>query len=216
MIRNGHGLAISFLGLLAWDASGLDRAVARLFGTAQGFALRDQWWLVTLGHHGARYVGWALLLALTFGLFKAWGPLKFFPHGKERCMMVGSIWLSLGAVSFLKGLSVTSCPWDLADFGGTLPYVSHWAWRIHDGGGGHCFPAGHASTALAFFAVGIWLLPVAHRTARRWLWGTALLGVALGMVQHVRGAHFVSHTLWTAWLCVAIPIALQRVLLSFR
>lgn len=57
MIRKGHGLAISFLGLLAWDASGLDRAVARLFGTAQGFALRDQWWLVTLGHHGARFYG---------------------------------------------------------------------------------------------------------------------------------------------------------------
>ena len=26
-------------------------------------------------------------------------------------------------------------------------------------------------------------------------------GFALGLAQQMRGAHFMSHTLWTAWLC---------------
>ena len=28
-----------------------------------------------------------------------------------------------------------------------------------------------------------------------------LAGFSLGLAQQVRGAHFMSHTLWTAWLC---------------
>jgi membrane-associated PAP2 superfamily phosphatase len=28
-----------------------------------------------------------------------------------------------------------------------------------------------------------------------------LAGLILGLSQQMRGAHFMSHTLWTAWLC---------------
>ena len=28
-----------------------------------------------------------------------------------------------------------------------------------------------------------------------------LAGLALGLAQQMRGAHFMSHTLWSAWLC---------------
>jgi membrane-associated PAP2 superfamily phosphatase len=37
--------------------------------------------------------------------------------------------------------------------------------------------------------------------ARRWLAGVWLCGIAFGLAQLLRGAHYPSHTMWTAWLC---------------
>src|SRR6218665_451834 len=37
--------------------------------------------------------------------------------------------------------------------------------------------------------------------ARWWLAGALLAGLVLGGAQQLRGAHFMSHTLWTGWLC---------------
>jgi membrane-associated PAP2 superfamily phosphatase len=34
-----------------------------------------------------------------------------------------------------------------------------------------------------------------------WLAGAAATGLVLGVAQQMRGAHFMSHTLWTGWLC---------------
>ena len=36
---------------------------------------------------------------------------------------------------------------------------------------------------------------------RRVLAGAMLAGFVFGLAQQVRGAHYLSHTLWTAWLC---------------
>ena len=42
---------------------------------------------------------------------------------------------------------------------------------------------------------------ISPQTARRWFAGAMLAGLVLGLSQQVRGAHYMSHTLWTAWLC---------------
>ena len=42
------------------------------------------------------------------------------------------------------------------------------------------------------------------RDAAWWLGAALVLGFGLGAVQQVRGAHYMSHTLWTAWLCWTI------------
>jgi membrane-associated PAP2 superfamily phosphatase len=36
--------------------------------------------------------------------------------------------------------------------------------------------------------------------ARGWLVCTLIAGLLFGLAQQWRGAHFMSHTLWTAWL----------------
>ena len=56
--------------------------------------------------------------------------------------MALSALLGLAVVSVIKILSNTSCPWDLAEFGGVARYASHWALGVIDGGGGRCFPGG--------------------------------------------------------------------------
>lgn len=191
------------LAVLAWDASGLDVAAAQLLGTTAGFAWRDNFWLSQVLHNGARALGWVVLLGCTGLAIRPLGPLKHL-SARERGAWAGSIWLALLAVVLIKGVSRTSCPWDLGMFGGTAGYVSHWALGAIDGGPGHCFPAGHASTGFAFLAGYFWLQERLPTLARRWWWCAVLAGTVLGLAQQLRGAHFMSHTLWTAWLCWAI------------
>lgn len=120
------------------------------------------------------------------------------------------------AITVLKRLNHTSCPWDLAEFGGVARHVSHWLWGVRDGGAGHCFPAGHASTAFAYLAGWFVLRRSAPRAAGRWLLGALLAGMVLGLAQQMRGAHYMSHTLWTAWICWAWGLALETALQVHR
>ena len=204
-------LLAALLAVLAWDASGLDLAVMRLLGDAGGFPLRQAWWTRSLLHDGGRGLGWMLLALLAFD---AWRPLLAGPSRAERCRWLAVTLAAALLVPGLKRISRTSCPWDLAEFGAQAAtpvlHVSHWAWGVFDGGAGHCFPSGHAAGAFCFLS-GYFLLR-AHRPrlARVWLAGTLLAGVLFGLAQTLRGAHYPSHTLWSAWLCAALCVAAQR------
>ena len=190
----------ALLCLLAWDALGQDRALAHAFGTGSGFPMREQWFLVLVLHEGARRVGWLVVLLLTLGVWWPMGLLRRIDLG-ERLQLAVSALVALFVVSSLKSLSATSCPWDLAEFGGVARYASHWALGIVDGGGGRCFPAGHASAGFAFLGGYFALRRRQPRAARLWLAASLAAGLVLGGAQQVRGAHFMSHTLWTGWLC---------------
>lgn len=185
--------------VLAWEASGLDLWLARLMSTPAGFAARDHVLLTTVLHDGARNVSAALLLGLVVSLWRPWGVLRRLSRG-QRLWLLAAVAGSMLLVSLIKRLSATSCPWDLAGFGGGLPYVPHWLPGRTDGGPGHCFPAGHASAGFAWVA-GYFAWPAGSAPARRWLAAALVTGFVLGLAQQLRGAHFMSHTLWTAWLC---------------
>ena len=133
----------------------------------------------------------------------------------ERLQLAVTTLLALAVVSTLKYASTTSCPWDLAEFGGVARYASHWALGTVDGGSGKCFPAGHASAGFAFIGGYFVLRRNRPRAARIWLGSVLAAGFALGFSQQMRGAHFQSHTLWTGWLCWTsawlIDVALKRV-----
>lgn len=208
-ILSPSALWVPLLGVMAVDSLGLDLPVAHWFGSASGFALKDHWLLSSVLHNGARNLGWWVLLALTVCIFRPVGILKWLSR-RDRAWMVASIWLSLSLVVSIKGMSQTSCPWDLDVFGGAARHVSHWAWGVTDGGGGHCFPAGHASTGFAFLAGCFWLRPVSLRHARYWFLAVMGIGLLLGLTQQLRGAHFLSHTLWTAWICWAVGFLVHR------
>ena len=183
-----------------WDLSGLDLPMAHWFGGSQGFALQDNWFMVNIAHEGARKLAWAIVLGLSLMIWWPVGLLRQLPYVRRVQLVVGAL-ISLAVMAALKRLSATSCPWDLAEFGGIAHYVSHWSWGVTDGGGGHCFPAGHASAGFAFISGYFALRHDLPRAARRWLAVALVAGFALGLAQQMRGAHFMSHTLWTAWLC---------------
>lgn len=189
---------------LLWDASALDVRVMEAIGTAQGFALRHHPWLEQYLHDHVRWLAWGVYALLWWWCVRPAGPWAQWSR-TERWLMLWGITVALLSVTLLKRQSLTSCPWELSVFGGQASYVSHWSWGVRDGGSGHCFPGGHASSAMAFLALA---LPGLHHPERgqqrRALWllaGIGALGLVLGGVQTLRGAHYPSHTLWTATLC---------------
>lgn len=198
------GLLLGLLLVLGWDAGGLDRALAHAFGGAAGFPARESFWARDLLHTGLRDLWIATWLALAVDAWRR-QPARRGPSRQERRAALAAGLLVLLAVPALKAFSHSSCPWSLQDFGGSTPWVSHWDWTLRDGGPGHCFPSGHTAGAAAFS-------PFA------WIWGRrgwTLLAVSAGLAsfgQMARGAHFLSHTLWAAWIGVALGWVLLQAL----
>lgn len=191
--------------LLAWDLSGLDLPLARAWGGAAGFPWRDHWLPARLLHHGGRLLAGAVLASLAVNVWRPWTP------GLGRARRVRWLAVTLAVllvVPSIKQLSATSCPWSLAEFGGSAHWLSHWRWGVADGGPGHCFPSGHATSAAAF--VGGWfaLRGAYPRAASAWLAAVLALTALYGGGQLARGAHFASHTGWSLWLCWTLSLAL--------
>lgn len=199
-------LALAFLG---WEATDGDLWLARLAGSGGGFTLRDSWLLSTVMHGGARWLAWALALSLCLSVWWPLGPMERLTLSR-RLQLAGGVLLSLLAVTLLKSVNPASCPWDLASFGGVAHPVSHWLWWAQPvGGGGHCFPAGHAAVGFGFIGGYFVFRGHAPATARRWLLAALGAGLLLGLAQQWRGAHFMSHTLWSGWLCWCLAWALD-------
>lgn len=200
---------------LWWDASGLDRVVMAWLGDASGFPWRHHVLLETVLHDRARQVAVGALFVVAVLAAFPWGPLRRLT-GRQRLTALGGVLLALLAVNLIKNRSATSCPWDVDAFGGSAVYVSHWAWFTPDGGPGRCFPGGHASAAFAFLALA-WPWLDADRPGHRrigWvlLTGVVGVGVVFGAVQTLRGAHYPSHTLWTAVICAGVTWGCYRLL----
>ncbi|WBY01651.1 phosphatase PAP2 family protein [Ramlibacter tataouinensis] len=186
--------------LMAWDASTADALLARWMGGPSGFALRNHWLLEGVLHQGARALAWGLVVWLAVGLRWPLGVLRALAPARRAWLLAATLGGML-LVSALKQGSLSSCPWDLQEFGGMARHVSHWAWLQADGGPGHCFPAGHASAGFAWVAGWFAFRDWRPGVARGWLVAALVAGAAIGLAQQLRGAHFASHTLWTAWIC---------------
>ena len=194
--------AAALMLLVAWDYSGADLIVSRWFAGSAGFALRDDLLLARVFHDGGRMLGWVLLAVMALMALRTPSAAPTgSPTRRLQWQWIGIMLLCVGLVGLIKRFSLTSCPWELAEFGGLAHWVSHWLPGVADGGPGGCFPSGHAVTAFAFF--GAWQLwrPWRPDAARMILISVLMLGAVFGAVQLMRGAHYLSHTLWTAWIC---------------
>jgi membrane-associated PAP2 superfamily phosphatase len=199
--------AVAALLLVGWDASGLDLVVMHALGTAAGFPWRNAWLTRDLLHEGGRWASGVLLALQGIDAFR---PVIDGPSRRERFTALFATLACLVAVPALKQASRTSCPWDLASFGGVARYVPHWVVGLVDGGAGHCFPSGHAVAAFAFFGAYFALRRRRPGPARAWLAGVLAAGALFGAAQVMRGAHYPSHVLWSAWLCWVICAATAR------
>lgn len=192
--------AIGAVFVIGWDLSALDLPLARLSGGLKGFPLQDHWLFANVLHKGARWLAWGIAVLLCVGV---WFPVRWLDAlpFRRRLQLAASALLCVTLISSIKAASNTSCPWSLAEFGGLARYVSHWSLSVTDGGSGGCFPAGHASAGFAFIGGYFAFRHDAPRMARSWLALSLIAGLVLGISQQVRGAHYMSHTLWTGWLC---------------
>ncbi|MCE2782584.1 phosphatase PAP2 family protein [Limnohabitans sp.] len=208
--RLGLTTWVTLLCLLAWDFSGLDMGIMQILADRSGFTLRDNWWLETVLHTRAKQLAMLVYLALVVMVW--WPPQVLRQLSRwQRSEIVVGIALSIITISTLKSFSLTSCPWELKDFGGQAMRVSHWLFSTADGGSGHCFPGGHVSSAFGFMALALpWLASdstAQRRTGLRILLIVLGVGFLLGLTQTLRGAHFPSHTLWTGFICWSVVLA---------
>jgi membrane-associated PAP2 superfamily phosphatase len=110
--------------------------------------------------------------------------------------------------SLLKRASRSHCPWDLERYGGYQPYyrlLEHMPRWVE---AGHCLPGGHASSALWLVGLAVFWLPHNPRKAADVALCALGFGAAVGWMQQMRGAHFLTHTLWSVWIACAVLAAL--------
>ena len=216
MVANLAAVALTGGALLWVSRNGsIDFAVARLFfdPMAGKFPLKDMPLLAQVGHTGLRWLvisiwlGSVALLAAswTFAALRRWrGRLIYFAATVAACVLV---------VALLKTASAHSCPWDLAMFGGQ----AHWFPLLGSpeaaSGPGRCWPGAHAAGGFSLLA-GYFALRDGHRTSARCVLAATLgLGTIMALVQMARGAHFLTHNLWSfwlAWLCCLASYLLWR------
>lgn len=206
------GLALAALATWLLARSGLDFRISALAydPESRAFPLKDAWAFAVLGHSALKYFALGLWLALLVVAAAAprWRAIALHAFAGMA--------LAALAVAGLRELSAHSCPWDLAEFGGTAQWFPVLGEVPAQPGPGRCLPAAHASSGFALFALYFALRDAQPRLAR---WGLALawlLGLTAAAVQVSRGAHFVSHALWTAWLAWALNVGLYAALRSLK
>src|SRR5690606_21366523 len=202
----GVSLAALFL-IAVWEASGWDLALLGAYGNAGGFPWRDQWLTRTVLHDAGRWLALACLFVIAWDAF--W-PLVKGPSRRQRRYWPAVLLANLVLVPLLARFSLASGPGDLLAFGGHVPYVPYWMPGVTDGGTGHCFPAGHPVAGFAFFAIYFLWRPHRPVIARCLLAAVLIVGCAFAWTQFVRGAHFLGHSAWSAWLCWTLPVVAQR------
>ena len=141
-----------------------------------------------------------------------WVP-RLYRWRRQFLFLTLSIALVPGLVGTLKAVSDVHCPSHLVRYHGDQPYDAI-AVRLIDPvtttTRGRCFPAGHASGGFALLALG-WL-----SRNRRWRFTGWAVGVAAGSVtggyQMAKGVHFLSHTIATLLLALAVTAWLAGVI----
>lgn len=108
----------------------------------------------------------------------------------------------------LKEHAMMHCPWALDRYGGSEPFLRLLDKTPEGWHAGHCFPAGHASSGMWLSALAVLWLPHSPKKALAAFVCGSAVGLALGWVQQMRGQHFLTHTLWTAWLASLLLLVL--------
>ena len=201
--------AVTLLGLVALEATSIDLTLARLSydPVRQAFPLREHFFTTRVSHGGLKA---ASVVVFTWILVSVWRPLGWLARldRPRRAYLLAAAVVCLLVIASLKRGSALHCPWGLVEFGGSHAYL-----RLFDAipagwQRGACFPAGHALSAFAYIGGYFAWRAVDRRAARAWLIAVLVIGFWAGVSQQLRGAHFLSHTLWTAWLAWTLSAGL--------
>jgi membrane-associated PAP2 superfamily phosphatase len=204
--------------LLVFGLSDLDRQLAQPFydAASQQFPWREQGWVTPVLYDVPKFISLAgAAICVLLSLFGIAGRLTWLPPRNAWVALLGLI-LIPSSVAALKLLTNRYCPWDLAEFGGFAPHLPWFASLPEKLPRGLCFPASHAATGFMWLAVAIALHDHSPRLARQALIAAWIFGSLMGLGRQIQGGHFLSHTLWSAWLAWAICVLLSALFLLPR
>ncbi|MBM5574094.1 phosphatase PAP2 family protein [Deefgea sp. CFH1-16] len=165
----------------------------------QRFFLKDHAFLTQFMHQGLKN----LMILLALIMLAAWAASWKYPKLQAHRRRIGWILCGMGLavliISMFKSFSNHACPWDLSLYGGFAAEIPLWGALPIGAKPGQCMPGGHASGGYALLAFYFGLLDLNRRWAYAGLAAGLIFGTAMGWAQMMRGAHFLSHNLWTLW-----------------
>ncbi|UGQ47730.1 phosphatase PAP2 family protein [Massilia endophytica] len=201
--------------LILWLGASTDidlRLADAAFNRAtQSFPLQHAWLTEKFNHVILKSMLSAVGASIVvLALWDAYRPYKSWQASRRVGMRVTAMSAVMvpSVISLLKHASASHCPWDLQRYGGTEPYVRLLEWMPAGIAPGHCLPGGHASSALWLLAIAAFWWPHRPRTAVAVAVAMLMFGGAVGWLQQLRGAHFLTHTLWSAWIACALVFAI--------
>lgn len=194
-------IALSVVSIVITVAD-LDRTVADYFYLLQGhsWAWKDTWTTEVFFHKGARTLSLILALTVLMVAIAACFNHQLALHKKPLFYLFFAVSGSSFLISFFKSSLAVSCPWEFERYGGNLVY-SNVVDQLFLGNGAGCFPAGHASAGYAWVSCYFVGLYYQSKWRKAGLVVPLLAGVLLGLVQQIRGAHFISHDVWSLAFC---------------
>jgi membrane-associated PAP2 superfamily phosphatase len=225
-------LLLALLLAFVYPMSAVDEWLISMFYdvSSLSFPLRSDWFLESIMHQGLKQLMVLislLVLALWLLGFKMCSAAIIYLHQKlgfERRPYPMMLWLtsyhrqflwvfiamliSTSAISILKHFSDHACPWDLLLYGGNNVLIPLFGQLTLGAKPGHCFPGGHASGGFALMAFYFAFRDTVPKIARVGLVAAIVLGSVMGWAQMMRGAHFMSHNLWTALIVWMIMLGL--------
>ncbi|SBV97878.1 putative Phosphoesterase PA-phosphatase-like protein [uncultured delta proteobacterium] len=201
----------------------IGESVPALDRCVQDYFFRNGEWLLTERFHAAHktllytapkvlvgLIGGAFLLLFFIALTRS-ATVKHLDAWKKPALLVGlSIALVPLTVAGIKAATGVYGPVDLLPYGGKHPHIGllQQLWHYGHTAGGRSFPAGHASGGFAL--ISLYYLPVSRLVKRALLTLGLCAGWLMGLYQTARGEHFISHTLATMCITLAVVTFLAR------
>lgn len=168
------------------------------------FPLHSHWFFDSGMHEGGKFLVIAIAAVMT--VLAVRGAIQRKPRAAwgQWLYPVVCLLLTVAIAGQWKHMAHQGVPSDLLRFGGTharLDERTPVIFGLHLGS-----PAAHAASAFAW--ISLYFVAVSLSVARPWVWIVpgAALGLLFALTQHVRGAHVISHNLWSiaiAWSVAA-------------
>lgn len=111
-------------------------------------------------------------------------------------------------IAILKSSTHIYCPWSLQLFGGNKPYIHLFDSVDSSLSIGHCFPGGHSSGGFAFVSLYYFFMLTNPKYKFYGLGAGLIIGSVFGLTQEMRGAHFLSHDVFSLFFCWVVASAL--------
>lgn len=206
--------AVLLVSALLMGAGG-DQWIADVLYRLEGghWLLKDHWFTSGVIHRIGRGLSTAAGVSVVILAVAAWCRPRLRVLRWPLTYLAASIALSTSMVSLLKSWTAMDCPWDLSRYGGTQAMIGLFESRQGIAASG-CFPAGHASAGYAWVA--LYFCALSLRPA--WRVPGLLIGLAAGLIfgvaQQLRGAHFLSHDVWSLAVCWLTALGLYCVMLA--
>ncbi|WP_196082936.1 phosphatase PAP2 family protein [Acinetobacter sp. Res13-Abat-PEC06-P4-01] len=169
------------------------------------FPLKNNWFLVEINHKLLKN----LVIVFYVTVLVTWILSFKLENLKTYRWQLGYLFwvsvLSTVVIGLLKSHSAHACPWSMTE-STALGYV--WDFSATKG---HCFPGGHASTGFSL-VTGFFVFRKSNpKIAYFFLCLGLILGFITGWGQMMRGAHFLSHNLWTGWIIYTFNLIVYRI-----